>query len=80
MGPKSIAIRLSLGQCRLIEGMSDQPEILGCVEVVARRLTRASKNGTRPALVTASKTVDGIPAFQLNAMGLRVQQAILELK
>lgn len=79
MLPKSIAIRLSLQQTRLIRSMTAEPCVLGCAEVTAIPLSKPSRGGLRPALVVRSKTADGIPCFALNERGLQVKAALEEL-
>lgn len=72
--PKSIAVRLSAEQARLITGLDHEPCLLGCSESVAARLAVATK--TRPALTVRTKG-ERYWNFALNELGLRVKDVLV---
>lgn len=76
---RSIAIRLSMAQVRLIQSLSSEPEILGCAEVAAKRLTKPTASGSRPALVRQVRHADGGSLFALTDAGLAVQAELEDL-
>lgn len=69
-----IAAKLTRGQRSTIVSLGHEPDMLGCAEATAARLTKAT--GSRPALTLRSDDANGFRLFALNADGLAVKAAL----